>query len=328
MRRREFIALIGALGAWPSTVRAQQGGPVKRIGVLMNIRENDPEAQARIGALREGLALLGWVEGKNLAIEFRWSGSDIERLRQLAAELVNLGPEVLWSTGTDGTTALFEATKTIPVVFVNVTDPVAGGFVSSLSKPGGNITGFAPFEYDIGGKWLELLKDCAPQLARAGLFGDPANHNFNGFRKSFEIASKSLSVEPVTVAVRSADDINAGMELVGSQPNGGLVITAATFSLQYLDLIISTAIKRRLPAIYWNRYHVVRGGLMSFGPNIIDLHRQSASYVDLILKGAKAGDLPVQGPTKVGLVINLKTAKAIDLAIPPSLLSRADEVIE
>jgi putative ABC transport system substrate-binding protein len=328
MRRRDFMALIWALGAWPSTVRAQQVGPVRRIGVLMNIRESDPEAQARVGALREGLARFGWVEGKNLAIEFRWTGGDIERVRPLAAELVKLGPEVLWSSGTDATTALFEATKTIPIVFVNVTDPVAGGFVTSLSKPGGNISGFTPFEYDIGGKWLELLKDCATHLARVGLFGDPANHNFNGFRKSFEIVSKSLSVEPITVAVRGADDINAGVELIGNQPNGGLIITASSFSLQYSDLIISSAIKRRLPAIYWNRYHVTRGGLMSFGPNIIDLHRQSASYVDRILKGEKAGDLPVQGPTKIELVINLKTAKAIDLTIPPLLLSRADEVIE
>jgi putative ABC transport system substrate-binding protein len=301
---------------------------MRRIGVLMNIKESDPDGQARAGALREGLARLGWVEGKNLAIESRWGGGDIELVRSLAAELVKLGPEVLWSSGTDGTTALFEATKTIPIVFVNVTDPVAGGFVTSLSKPVGNISGFTPFEYDIGGKWLELLKDCAPRLARVGLFGDPANHNFNGFRKSFEIASKSLSVEPIIVAVRGADDINAGMELIGSQPNGGLIITAATFSLQHSDLILSSAIQHRLPAIYWNRYHVVRGGLMSFGPNIIDLHRQSASYVDRILKGEKAGDLPVQGPTKIELVINLKTAKAIDLAIPPSLLSRADEVIE
>ncbi len=290
--------------------------------------EGDAQSARDLGAFKLGLQALGWTEGANLQIEYRWGGGDPGRARSSAAELVSLSPAVIVGSGTVAMTALHNATDKIPIVFLNVTDPVAGGFVASLSRPSGNITGFTPFEYDIGGKWLELLKEIAPHLTRVALLGDPNNHNFKGFQRSFEAAAKTFSVEPTSVQVRSLDDIESGISALAETPNSGLIVTAATFSIVYRKQIVQLAIKHKLPAIFWNRSQVSEGGLLSLGPNSPDMHRRSASYVDRILKGEKPGDLPVQEPTKVELIINAKTAKEIGLAVPPSLLARADEVIE
>lgn len=329
MRRRRFIALVGkSVAFWSLAAHAQQGKPLPRIGFMLSGPEADPQSQAQLAAFRAGLEVLGWKEGQTIQIDYRWPGADVDRARASAAELVSLAPAVIMSGGTVASSALHEATTTIPIVFVNVTDPVAGGFVASLARPGGNITGFTPFEYDIGGKWLQLLKEMAPVITRVGLLGDPNNHNFKGFQKSFESAAKILSVEPISVAVRDADDVDRGIRSVANEANGGLIITAAAFSNAHRPLIVAMAKKHKLPAIYWNRVQVIEGGLMSYGPDIVDLARQAASYVDLILKGAKPSELPVQAPTKVQLIINTIAAKAIDLAVPPALLARADEVIE
>jgi len=280
MRRREFIALIGCAAApWPLAARAQPGKPMPRIGVMPSGGpEGSPQMMEQVAAFRAGLEANGWKEGRDIQIDYRWPGADLGRARTSAAELVSLAPALIWTSGTIGLIALHEANTTIPIVFVNVTDPVAGGFVASLARPGGNVTGIAPFEYEIGGKCLELLKEMAPGIRRVALLGDPDNHNFKGFQKSFDSYGKPISVKRISVAVRNADD-------------------------------------------YWNRAQVVAGGLMSYGPNIADLSRQSATYVDRILKGTKPAELPVQGPTNVQLIINGNTAKAIGLAMPPALLA-------
>jgi putative ABC transport system substrate-binding protein len=273
------------------------------------------------------LRQLGWIEGQNIEIDYRWAQGDIERARSLAKELVSTSPALILTTGTEPALALRETTATVPVVFINVTDPVAGGLVASLARPSGNITGFTPFEYDIGGKWLALLKEMSPRLTRVAMLGDPVNHNFSGFKASFETAAQSLSIEPISIAVHGAEDIERGVGSFAIE-GGGLIITAATFSNVHRALIVNLANTRKLPAIYWNRFQVAAGGLMSYGPDTADLYRSSATYVDRILKGEKPADLPVQGPTKVELIINAKTAKAIDLIVPPAILARADEMIE
>jgi putative ABC transport system substrate-binding protein len=279
-------------------------------------------------AFRSGLEVLGWKEGQTIHIDYRWPGADVGRARALAVELAGLAPAAIMCGGTVASTALHEATTTIPIVFVNVTDPVAGGFVESLARPGGNMTGFTPFEYEISGKWLQLLKEMAPGIKRVALLGDPNNHNFKGFQKSFESVAHAISVEPISVGVRGAEEIERGIRSLATEPNGGLIITAAAFSITHRPLIVALANQFKLPAIYWNRFQVAGGGLMSYGPDIPDLARQAATYVDRILKGAKPSELPVQAPIKLQLLINAMTAKAIDLAIPPALLARADEVIE
>jgi putative ABC transport system substrate-binding protein len=330
MRRREFMVLTGGAAAlWPLAAWAQSGKSMPRISVMPSGGpEGSPQMIEQMAAFRAGLDAHGLGEGRDIQIDYRWPGADLGRARAFATEIVGLAPALIWTSGTIGLIALHEATTTIPIVFVNVTDPVAGGFVASLARPGGNVTGITPFEYEIGGKWLELLKEMAPGIRRVALLGDPDNHNFKGFQKSFESYGKSISVEPISIAIRNADDVDRGIRSVASEANGGLIVTAASFSIAYRDLIVATANKYKVPAIYWNRAQVVAGGLMSYGPNIADLSRQSATYVDRILKGTKPAELPVQGPTNVQLIINGNTAKAIGLAVPPALLARADEVIE
>jgi putative tryptophan/tyrosine transport system substrate-binding protein len=327
MRRREFFGLAGGAAAWPLIAEAQTGRSMRRIGVLLGAAEGDSQVTKNLEAFSSGLWQRGWMEGQNIEIDYRWARGDIERARSLAKELVSTSPALILTAGTEPTLALRETTATVPVVFINVTDPVAGGLVASLARPSGNITGFTPFEYDIGGKWLGLLKEMSPGLTRVAMLGDPINHNFKGFKTSFETAAQSLSIEPISIAVHGAEDIERGV-CSFAEGGGGLIITAATFSNVHRALIVNLANTRKLPAIYWNRSLVTAGGLMSYGPDTAELYRSSATYVDRILKGEKPADLPVQGPTKVELIINSKTAKAIDLIVPPAILARADEVIE
>lgn len=328
MRRREFLGLVGGLTACPLLANAQPAARMPRIGILSGGAEGDPQVRRYLDALDAGLRQLGWLAGRTIQVETRWARGDLGRARSLAAELVGTSPALIVATGTEPVLALHEATATVPIVFINVTDPVAGGFVASLARPSGNITGFMPFEYDIGGKWLGLLKEMSPGLTRAAMLGDPVNHNFKGFKTAFETAAQSLSIEPVSIAVHGADDIDRGIAAFAAEAGGGLIVTAATFSNVHRDRIVQLANGRKLPAIYWNRFQVAAGGLMSYGPDTPELYRSAASYVDRILKGEKPADLPVQGPTRVELLINARTAKAIDLVVPPSLLARADEVME
>jgi len=329
MKRREFIAGIGGVAAiWPLVARGQQPVEMKRIGLFFSAAEADTQTVKDTAALKSGLQALGWIDGVNLQIEYRWAGGDTGRARSSAIELVNLSPAVILGSGTVAMVALHGATNTVPIVFLNVTDPVAGGFVASLSRPSGNITGFTPFEYDIGGKWLELLREMAPHLTRVALLGDPNNHNFKGFKTSFEAAAKSFAIEPIPVSVGGLDDIDRSLASLAEKPNGGLIVTTATFSIVYCKQLASLAIKYKLPAIFWNRSQTTDGGLMSFGPDSADSARRSANYVDRILKGEKPANLPVQEPTTMELIINSKTAKEIGIVVPPTRLARADEVIE
>ena len=328
MKRRAFIGLIGGAAVWPLAGRAQKRDQMKRIGVLFSAAEGNPQSVKDLAAFKSGLQALGWNEGANLQIDYRWGDGDPSRARSSAMELVSISPAVIMGTGTVAMIALHDATNIIPIVFLNVADPVAGGFVASLSRPSGNITGFTLFEYDIGGKWLQLLKEMAPHVTRVALLGDPNNPNFKGFQTSFEAAAKSFTIEPTSVPVRGVDDINRGIRSLAEKPNGGLIVTATTFSMVYRKQIVEWAIKYKLPAIFWNRSQVAEGGLMSYGPDSAEMHRRSASYVDRILKGEKPADLPVQEPTKYEMIINLKTAKEIGLVVPPTLLARADDIIE
>ncbi len=330
MRRRELIKLLGGAAATAATTvaaRAQNRDPMKRIGVMFSGVEDEQSARD-LAAFKSGLQVLGWNEGVNLQIDKRWGANDPNRAQSAATDLVGLTPAVILASGTVALVALHKTTDTTAIVFTNVTDPVAGGFVASFSKPSGNITGFTPFEYNIGGKWLELIKEIAPLLTRVALFGDPNNHNFKGFQTSFETAAKSMSVEPITVAVLDVEDVNRSISSLAEHPNVGLIITAATFSMTYRKQIVELATKYKMPTIFWNRSQVVAGGLMSLGPDATDMHRRAASYVDRILKGEKAADLPVQEPTKVEMIINDRTANLIGLVVPPALMVRADEVID
>ena len=329
MKRRDFMALLGGAAVAPSVgARAQSSRQLPRIGVLHSGREGDRQPLQEVGALRNGLEALGWKEGRDIEINYRWPFGDPDRTREAARQLVDLSPAAIVSTGTFNLVALREATKKVPVVFVNVADPVAGGFVTSLARPGGNITGVTPFEYSIGGKWLQLLKEMSPNVERVAMLGEPDNPNFKGFLKSFDDYARTISVDAIPLAVRNAQDVDAGIGSLAGKANGGMIITAAAFSNVYRDQILSLANRYKLPAISWNRAHVDRGGLMSYGPNIADSHRQAAGFVDRILRGAKPEDLAVQAPVKIELIVNGKTAKALGLPIPLSILSSADEVIE
>ncbi len=329
MTRRHFIATAGSAAAfWPLAARGQQSKPLPRIGVLASGIEGDRQSLAALVGFRAGLEKLGWIEGSNCQLDYRWTGADAAHAQASAMELVSLSPPVILAMGTVSLTAMRQATTTIPIVFGNVTDPVAGGFVASLARPGGNITGFSPFEYEIGGKWLQLLKEMAPGLKRVALLGEPTNHNFKGFQNSFNNAANQMLIEPISIAVLDAGDIERGIRSLVTKPNGGLVISASGFSIVYRDLIVALTKTHKLPAIYWSRAQVLAGGLMSYGPDTADLYRQSATYIDHILKGAKPTELPVQVSNKIQLIINAIAAKAIDLTVPPILLARADEVIE
>ena len=329
MKRRAFITLLGgAAAAWPLAVRAQQPERMRRIGVLMNLTESDPEGQVRIGAFREGLGKLSWTEGRELKIDYRWFGGDPARARAYAAELVKLKPDVIFASTTSSLAALQRETRSVPIVFAQVADPVGAGFVARLARPGGNITGFANFEYAIGAKWLELLKQIAPHVTRVALIYDPVNPEWKAFLPVIEAAAKAFGVQVSISAVRDAAEIERAIEEFTREPNGGLIPLPGPLMAVHRDLIISLATRHRLPNVYSFRYYPIGGGLASYGTDNIELYRSAASYVARILKGEKPGDLPVQQATKFGLVINLKTAKALGLDIPVSVLARTDEVIE
>ena len=329
MRRREFIALLGGVAAWPLAARAQQPGRIRRVGVLMIIAERDPEAQARIAAFRQGLQELGWREGHDVRIDLRWSDGDVVRMRTQAAELVGLAPDVLVANGTPGLAALRQATRSIPIVFVIVNDPVGQGFISSLAHPGGNITGLTFLEYSMLGKSLELLKEAAPSITRIALMFNPENTPYySDYLRSLAAVPQSILVQTTGAPIRTKAEIEGVITQLGREPGWGLFAPPDPLTVVHRELIMRLAAQHRLPTIFTYRQFVKEGGLMSYGPDTADIFRRSASYVDRILKGANPADLPVEQPTKFELVINLKTAKALGLAVPNSLLARADEVIE
>jgi putative tryptophan/tyrosine transport system substrate-binding protein len=329
MRRREFMRLLGGGAAWPVVALAQQAGVAGHVGVLMSVVEDDPGGQAEVAALRQGLTELGWVEGRNLHIDFRWPGGDIERAQAYALELVRLKPDVLLARSTPTTAALKHESGSIPIVFVNVTEPVEQGFVETLARPGGNITGFSNFESMIGGKWLQLLKEVDPQIARVGIFYNPQTAPFAGlFLRSVEAAAPVVGVEVAATPVQDEADIQAVMTAFARRPGGGLVAIPDSFTAEHRDQVISQAARNRLPMLYANLVSTPSGGLMAYAVDTRDLMHRAAGYVDRILKGDKPSELPVQQPGKFELSINLKTAKALGLTVPQSLLTVADEVIE
>jgi putative ABC transport system substrate-binding protein len=326
MRRRDFITLVGGSAvAWPLALRAQQSGQMRRIGVLMPLARDNLEAQARIAAFVQGLQKLGWTEGRNLQIEYRWDTGD---LGKAAAELVALSPDVIFASNTQAVAALRQATRSVPIVFAGVADPVSGGFVASLAKPGGNITGFTVYDYGMAAKWVELLKEIAPYVTHVGVIRDPTNTASIGLLGAIQSAARSFGLEVSPLGGRDARDIEQTVTEFAGGSNRGLINAGGPLTINNRDLIISLAARHRLPAVYAVRHWVTDGGLISYGPDTVDPSRQAAAYVDRILNGEKPADLPVQGATKFELVINLKTAKALGLTVPPSLLSRADEIIE
>ena len=328
MQRREFITLLGSAAAtWPLAARAQQGEPMRRIGVLMYMGADDAEGQARLAAFAQTLRQLGWSDGRNLRIDTRWATAD--DIRRHAAELVALAPDVLLAgNGTPTVAPLLQATRTVPIVFVTVVDPVGSGFVASLAKPGGNATGFTIYEYSMSGKWLELLKEIAPNVTRVAVLRDPAVASGTGQFGAVQIVAPSLGVQLSPLDVRDASEIERGIAAFASGSNGGLVVTGSALGIVHRNLITTLAARHKLPAVYPGRYYVTAGGLISYGPDLIDQYRHAAGYVDRIFKGEKPADLAVQAPTNYELVINLKTAKALGLVMPPAVLGRADEIIE
>jgi putative ABC transport system substrate-binding protein len=329
MRRREFVTLLGGtVAAWPLVTRAQQPEQMRRIGVLLNFAEDDLEAQAQNLAFLQGLQQLGWTDGRNVRIDTRWTGGDAARTRKYAAELVELEPDVVLAVGTTALGSLLQATRRVPIVFVQVTDPVGGGFVASLAQPGGNATGFTQFEYSMSGKWLELLKEIARRVTRAAVLRNPTITSGVGQFGAIQSVAPSLGVELRPIDVRDADEIERAVTAFAGLSNGGLIVTSGGLTNLHRKLIIKLAARHKLPAVYSNHSFVTDGGLLSYGPDLIDLYRRSAGYVDRILKGEKPAGLPVQAPTKFDLAINLKTAKALGLTVPSSLLARADEAIE
>jgi putative tryptophan/tyrosine transport system substrate-binding protein len=330
VNRREFITLLaGTAAAWPLPARAQQPDRVRRIGVLMHLPENDPETQARVRALLEGLQQLGWTDGRNVRIDYRFGAADVDRSRRYAAELIALAPDVIQASGTGPVAALQQASRTVPIVFVQIPDPVNAGFVESLSRPGGNATGFTVWEeFGTSGKWLELLKEVAPHVTRVAVLRDPTIPAGIGQTGAIQSVAPSLGVQVSPVGVRDSGEIERSISAFAREANGGLIVLGAPLAIMQRELISTLAVRHRLPAVYPARLFVAAGGLVSYGPDSIDPYRRVAGYVDRILKGEKPADLPVQNPTKFELVINLKTAKALGLEIPPTLLARADEVIE
>jgi len=328
VRRREFIvALGGAAAAWPLAARAQGGERVRRIGVLMSLAADDPESQARLTAFAQGLQELGWSVGRNLRVDYRWGGGDSNHYRRSVAELLALAPDVVVTSGSAATGAL-QATSGVPVVFVQVGDPVGAGFVESLARPGGNATGFTVFEYGISSKWLELLKELAPLVKRAAVLRDTTIAAGAGQLGAMQSVAPSLGIELRPIGVRDEGEIERAVTAFAREANGGLIVTAGAGVAAKRALIIKLAARHRLPAVYPFRYYVAGGGLLSYGTHNIDQYRRAAGYVDRILKGEKPADLPVQAPVKYELVVNLKTAKALGLELPASVLARADEVIE
>jgi putative ABC transport system substrate-binding protein len=329
MKRRDFIKAIGgAVVVWPSAAQAEQPEPLRRIGVLMPGMAADLENQNRIAALRQGLRELGWIDGRNVRIDYRSGGSDADRIRSSALELVALEPDVILAVASSIMGVLQQVTHTIPIVFVNVTDPVGAGFVDSLARPGGNITGFALFEYGLAGKWLGLLKQIAPTVTRAAVIRDSKTAAGIGQWAVIQAMAPAMGIELSLVNIRDAGQIETDIASFARLPNGGLIVTANPLATQHRELIIRLARDHKLPAVYFERYFVTGGGLISYGPHMVDQFQRAAAYVDRILKGEKPANLPVQDPIKYELALNLKTAKALGISVPPTLLASADEVIE
>jgi len=325
MRRREFIAILGSAAAWPLVARAQSER-VRRIGVL--IGADDTDMRTSYAAFVEALQQFGWTEGRNVQIETRWAGGHASDFRRYTTDLVALAPDVIFVNGAAALEPLLQATHTVPIVFATVTDPVGSGFIDSMAHPGGNITGFVQFEYALSGKWLEILKEIAPSVRRTAVLRDPELRNGTGQFAVIQSVAPALGVEVTAINLRDVSNIERAVAAFAGSPNGGLILTASALSVTHRELIIALAAKHKLPAVYFRRGFVASGGLISYGHDILQQFRGAAGYVDRILKGEKPADLPVQAPTKYELVINLKTAKALGLTVPPSLLARADEVIE
>jgi putative ABC transport system substrate-binding protein len=328
IRRREFITLLGGAAAWPLAARAQQGDRVRRIGVLVAGGENDPVQKTYVSAFTQALADLGWTDGRNVRIDLRWGGGDINRIRALALELVGLQPDIILTGTTPATAGVQRETRTIPIVFVNVSDPVAGGIVARLDRPSGNITGFANNQATLAGKWLELLSEIAPGLKRAAIMFNPDTAPASAYMPSLETAARSLKVAPIIAPVHSDIEMETAIIALGREPGGGLVVMPDTWAVAHRAPIISATARNNVPAVYSGPYYARDGGLLSYGHDLVDTFRRAATYVDRILRGEKPGDLPVQFPTKFEMVVNLKTAKALGLMVPLTLLATADEVIE
>jgi putative ABC transport system substrate-binding protein len=328
MRRREFVAGLGSAAAWPLCAQAQQPGRIRRIAVLMNLAEDDPEAQNNVVIFTQTLQQFGWTDGRNIRIDLRWAGGDASGIARYAVDLVALAPDVIVSTGTASMAPLLQATRTVPIVFANVADPIGAGFIDSMARPGGNATGFVQFEYSLSGKWVELLKRIAPRITRAAVLRDPSITAGIGQFAVIQAVAPSFGMEVSAIGVRDADEIEHSVTAFARFPNSGLIVTASALSTVHRHLIIALAARHKLPAVYFRRYFADLGGLISFGFNAANQYRGAASYVDRILRGEKPSDLPVQAPVKYETVLNMKTAKALGLAVPETLLATADEVIE
>jgi putative tryptophan/tyrosine transport system substrate-binding protein len=329
MRRRDFITLVaGTTAAWPLTAQAQQPERMRRIGILLPAASDDAEFQARVGAFLQGLQQAGWSIGHNVRIETRWAGIKANDIRRHAAELAALAPDVILAHGSSTVGPLLQATRTVPIVFSVLADPVGADFVDSLARPGGNVTGFMSYEYSLSGKWLELLKQIAPRVTRAAVVRDPTLSTGLGQFGAIQAVASSLGVDVSPINVRDAGEIERAITTFARSPDSGLVLTSSVVVSRHRDLIIALAARHKLPAVYYERFLVAAGGLISYGPAFFDQYRLAAGYVDRILRGEKPADLPVQAPTKFRLTINLKTAKALGLDVPPTLLARADEVVE
>jgi len=328
IERRKFLATLGGAAAWPLASRAQQPERMRRLGVLSALLKDDPESVARRAVFEQALQALGWTAGRNLRIDYRWTGNDRAVIQKFATELVALAPDVILTSGNFIMAPMLQAARTIPIVFTQVIDPVGSGFVESMARPGGNVTGFTQFEYSLAGKWLELLKEIAPRVTRVAVLRDPTRGPGIGQFAVIQAMAPTHAVELTPIdAVDPAESQARRIAAFATSPNGGLIVTVGG-TANYRDVVIAAAAKNRLPAIYPRRYFAADGGLISYGPDTIEQYRRAAGYVDRILKGEKPSDLPVQAPTKYELVINLKTAKAVGLEVPPTLLARADEVIE
>jgi putative tryptophan/tyrosine transport system substrate-binding protein len=328
MRRRDFIAGLGLAAAWRGGARAQQAGQMRRVAYVTSLAENDPEQQRLVAAFRNGLEEAGWVEGRNLRIDYRFGGGDSSATPKLVKELLQLRPDVILAATTPAATAARQQTLSLPIVFVQVPDAVSAGYVTNLAHPDGNITGFTNFEFSIGGRWLQIMKDCAPKVSRIAVVFDPANPSWAAYLRTIETAAPSFKVQLTPIGVRDATEIEANITAFAAEPDGGLIVLPAPVTQRYRGPLITIAGQLRLPAIYPYRHFVAEGGLISYGIDLPSLYKQAASYIDRILKGAKPADLPVQLPTNFELVINLKTAKTLGFELPASLVARANEVIE
>jgi putative ABC transport system substrate-binding protein len=328
LKRREFITLLGGTAAWPVAARAQQPERTRRIGVLMTLAEDDPQGQARFGAFLEGLRQFGWRNGDNIRLDVRWTAGNSDEIRRYAAELAALAPDVILASASPSVAALQAATHSLPIVFAQAVDPVGAGFVESLAHPGGNVTGFVPFEYGIAAKWLELLKEIAPAVTRVAVIRDPAIAAGVAQFGAIQSMAPSLKVELVPVTVRDAAEIERGLSSFARGTDSGLIVTASPLATVHRDQIVALAGRHKLPAVYYERFFVTNGGLMSYGPDLVDPYRRAAAYVHRILKGEMPADLPVQFPTKYDLTVNLKTAGTLGLTVPQTLLVAADQVVE